>query len=99
MNIFTTDHPMVREPSRFQRLAFRWCVAIVLSYSLYLLGLGPFYALDGHGLLDFAPSRIRNWCFYPAWPVYQFVGTRHLYHDYLTGWSNDPNAPDRETGW
>src|SRR4051812_13258923 len=103
MNIFTTDHPMVLEPSAFRRRVQRWLSLGVLfsalSYPVYLFLLGPLYAATGSGLFDFLPQSVRDAWFAPAAPVYCVPGVRNLYDDYLAWWYNDPNAPDRETGW
>ncbi len=103
MNVFTTDHPMVREPSpallRLQRRLLKAFLGVLLGYPLYLFLLGPFWELNGTGRLDFLPQIIRGACFLPSAPVYLFPGLRGDYYDYLDWWYHDPTAADPETGW
>jgi len=60
MNVFTTDHPLTSDASplflRLQRRVVKGFFVVLASYPLYLLLLGPLWALDGHGVLDFAPE-------------------------------------------
>ena len=103
MNVFTTDHPMVTEPSaallRFQRRLLRAFVAVLCGYPLCLLLLGPYWSLEGRGALDFIPSSIRL-CFYlPSAPLWAIPHVRGRFQDYLDWWYLDPNSADRETGW
>ena len=97
MNVFTTDHPMMSEPFRLSRRARRWLLFSVLAYPAYLLLLGPYYALEGRGYLDFVPERVRTAFYYPAVPFYLVMGLRNPYDDYLTWWYDDPN--EGETTW
>lgn len=69
------------------------------TYLLYLLILGPFWALSGRGLLDIVPQSIQDACWWPAIPVYTIPGLRHLHADYIDWWYLDPNAADMPTGW
>lgn len=97
MNIFTTDHPMMFEAFRLSRRVRRWLLFSVLAYPTYLLLLGPYYALEGRGYLDFAPEGVRIMFFYPAAPIFSAMGPRNPYYDYLDWWYDDPNAG--ETTW
>jgi len=103
MNVFTTGHPMVTEPSpallRFQRRLLKGFLGVLLGYPLYLLLLGPFYALDGPGDLDFIPSCVRQCCYLPALPLASIPHVRGRFLDYLEWWHPDPHGVDRETGW
>ena len=72
---------------------------MIIGYPGYLLLLGPLYALNGHGAFNFIPLPVREACMLPATPVMLIPGLRSSYDDYLTWWYEDPNAPDRETGW
>ena len=99
MNLFTTDHPLVTERSPAKR-RFRKCPAATLvGYPLYLLLLGPYWAMDGRGLLDFIPSNVREACYWPSAPLWAIPHLRGRLADYLDWWYLDPSAPDRETGW
>ena len=64
MNVFATDHPMVSEASpallRFQKRLLRGLLIVLLAYPLYLALLGPLWALDGRGTLDFVPDDIER---------------------------------------
>ena len=55
MNVFATDHPLASEPFVFGKRARRCLLFLLVAYPVYLLLLGPLYALDGHGYLAFAP--------------------------------------------
>jgi hypothetical protein len=99
MNVFTTEHPLASEPFRLSRRARRWLVFALLIYPVYLLLLGPFWALDGRGVLSFVPERVRLVCYAPTWPIWFVPHLRGRYADYMDWWYLDPNAADRETGW
>ena len=103
MNPFTTDHPMNSEPSpaarRWEKRLWRGFLIVMIGYHGYLLLLGPLYALNGHGAFNFIPIPVREACMLPAAPVMMIPGLRSSYDYYLTWWYDDPNAPDRETGW
>ena len=94
---------MMKEPSpaslRFRRRLLKGLLFIVLGYPLYLLLLGPLYALNGHGVFNFFPQPVREAFMLPAAPVYMIPGLRSSSDDYLTWWYDDPNTADRETGW
>jgi hypothetical protein len=96
MNVFTTDHPMMSEPSAFVRRVQRWLLVTALAYLVYLLSLGPFLALDGRGVLAFAPESVKYAIVLPATPVYQVPGLRMFYDDYLDWWYHDPVVPYSE---
>jgi len=99
MNVFTTDHPLMSEPFRFSRRAKRWLFCSVLVYAAYLLLLGPVWAMDGRGRLNFIPEGVRQICYVPAYPICLVPHLRGRYADYLDWWYLDPNAADREMGW
>jgi hypothetical protein len=103
MNVFTTEHPMMSESSpavlRLQRRLLRGFLVVLLGYLLYLLFLGPFWALDGRGILNFIPARVRQVCYLPSCPVWAIPHLRGRYADYFDWWYLDPSAADRETGW
>ncbi len=44
------------------------------TYAWGLAALGPFSALEGHGLLNFIPHSIREACWYPTVPVWMIHG-------------------------
>jgi hypothetical protein len=60
MNVFATDHPLMREPSpallRFQKRLLRGFLAILIGYPICLLFLGPYSAIIGTGRFDFLPQ-------------------------------------------
>ncbi|MDB6064012.1 MAG: hypothetical protein JWR26_220 [Pedosphaera sp.] len=85
------------EPFRFSRRARKWFLVTVLAYPVALILLGPFYALDGRGYLNFVPEGVRNVFYLPALPFYLTMGPRNPYDDYLSWWYEDPNAA--ETTW
>src|SRR6266699_5462554 len=97
MNIFATEHPINSKLFRIPKRIRRFLILAVLSYPLYLLLLGTFYAIDGRGGLNFASERVRNFLYFPAAPIYAVFGPHNFYDDYLTFWYDDPNAP--ETTW
>ena len=97
MNIFSTDHPMMFEPLRLSRRVRRWLLISALAYPIYLILLGPYYALDGRGMLNFAPEPVRNAVYVPAFPLFLVPDPINLYEAYLDDWYDDPNAP--ETTW
>ena len=80
-------------------MLLRGFLTVSLGYPLYLLLLGPFWALDGPGLLDSAPERVRQLCYLPSAPVWLVPHLPGRYADYFDWWYLDPNAADRETGW
>ena len=103
MNVFATDHPLVREPSpallRFQKWLLRGFLTVLIGYPVYLLCLGPYSAVIGTGRFDFLPQIVRDAPFYPAVPVFFVPGLRSTYNDYLHWWYRDPNEADSPTGW
>jgi hypothetical protein len=103
VNIFTTDHPMMSEPSpaflRLQRRLWKGFLILAIGYPVYLILLGSLYSLNGHGVFNFLPQPMREAFMLPAAPVYVVPGLRSSYDDYLNWWYVDPNAADRETGW
>jgi hypothetical protein len=99
MNVFTTDHPLASEPFRLSRRVKRWLAFLILVYPAYLLSLGPFWALDGRGCLEFIPDGVHRICYAPVYPICLIPHVRGRYADYMDWWYLDPNAADRETGW
>jgi hypothetical protein len=93
MNVFTTDHPMMSEPSAFMRRFQRRLLLMLAGYFCYVLLLGPFSALDGRGLLGFVPDSVRTALVLPVVPLSFVPGFRRLYFDYLGWWYHDPNEP------
>lgn len=90
---------MMSEPFRFSRRTKRWLLLSLIVYPAYLLLLGPFWALDGRGALDFIPERVRQICYTPTYPIWLVPHLRGRYMDYMDWWYLDSNAADRETGW
>ena len=82
MNVFTTDHPITAGSFRISRRVRRWLVVVLLAYPAYLLLVGPFWALDGRGHLDFIPEPVRLVCYAPACPIWLVPHLRGRYADY-----------------
>ena len=82
-----------------QRRLLRSFLVALIGYPLYLLLLGPYWALDGRGNLEFVPSRVREICYWPSAPIWMVPHVRGRLADYLDWWYLDPNSADRETGW
>jgi hypothetical protein len=103
VNVFVAEHPLVSAPSpallRLQRRLWRVVLIVLFGYPVYLLSLGPLWALDGRRILDFIPEGIRQTCYLPSYPIWAIPHLRGRYADYLDWWYLDPNAVDRETGW
>lgn len=99
MNVFTTDHPMMSEPSAFARRVQWRLLFTVMGYFLYVLLLGPLCALGEHGGLDFVPESVGRAIFLPARPVALVPGIATLYRDYLDWWYHDPNDPYSSPDW
>jgi len=99
MNVFTTDHPLMTEPSAFARRVQRRLLNLVVGYLLYVLSLGPLFALAGRGGLDFVPESVGRAFLLPATPVVLVPGLRNLYRDYLDWWYHDPNDPYSSPDW
>ena len=99
VNPFTTDHPILCEPSAFSRRAQRWLLLAVISYVLYLFLLGPLVALAGNGQLNWVPEFAGRALFLPAAPVASVPGIRSVLRDYLDWWYHDPNDPYSSSDW
>ncbi len=97
MNVFATDRPINGRTSCSFRHLRRCLLVGLLVYPVWLLLLGPFWALDGRGALDFLPFKARQAVYLPAVP---FCYSRSLYtvfDGYMNWWYPDPNAA--ETTW
>ena len=97
MNLFATDHPLSSEPFRLTKRARRRLLCSLVAYPIYLVLLGPFYALDAHGYFAFAPERVRVTFYLPALPVYAAFGPYNFFDRYRSEWWQDPN--EAETTW
>jgi hypothetical protein len=94
VNVFETDHPMISKAGRtFPRQA-RGAVLVILAYPVWLLLLGPLWALDGRGFIDFIPSRLRGMVYLSAYPVFRSHSLSGLYEAYMNWWYDDPNAAE-----
>jgi hypothetical protein len=94
MNVFVAEHPMIAgEPRRDPRLR-RWLLRILIAYPLWLLVLGPFWALDERGLFDVVPWSARKVVYSPAIPIFQSQLLSPLYVGYMNWWYEDPDAPE-----
>jgi len=99
MNPFSTDHPMMTEPSGLARRVQRRLLVVAAGYFVYILLLGPLFALDGHGYLSFVPESIGTAVVLPAAPVARVPGLRRIFRDYLDWWYHDPNDPYSSPDW
>ncbi len=72
---------------------------MLMAYAAYILLLGPFLALDGHGVINSIPERARDAAYLPAIPFYVTPGLRTVYGSYLNLWYTDPIDADLPTGW
>jgi hypothetical protein len=97
MNVFSTEHPMESVAFRYRVRLRRWVVGCLLAYPTWLLLLGPFWALDGSGTLDFIPSSARRIVYLPAAPFFYVEPLCPVMSDYLNWWHQDPN--EAETTW
>jgi hypothetical protein len=99
MNPFSTDHPMMTEPSALARRVQRRILVVAAGYFVYILLLGPLFALDGHGYLSFVPESIGTAVVLPATPVVRVPVLRRIFRDYLDWWYHDPNEPYSSPDW
>jgi hypothetical protein len=58
-------------------------------YLIYLILLGPFWALDGRGLVDNFPDGYREALWAPALPLLSLPVGRQLFEFYLDEWYSD----------
>ena len=94
MNVFSTEHPMEVVAVRHRARLRRWVVGGVLVFPTWLLLLGPFWALDGRGALDFIPSTVRRVAYLPAVPFFCIQPACPVLEDYLNWWYQDPNEAE-----
>jgi hypothetical protein len=66
--------------------------APILAYGLYLLALGPFWAIDGRFGVVSEPVRAAIW--WPAMPLFDVRVVNHLFEGYLDCWYVQPNAAE-----
>ncbi len=99
MNPFSTDHPMMSEPSALARRVQRRLLSAAAAYFVYILLLGPFFALDGYGYLSVLPEPVSRALILPAAPVAQVPSVRRAFRDYLDWWYHDPNNPYSGPDW
>jgi hypothetical protein len=97
MNVFVAEHPMTdRETGPHPRLRRLFQLGL-LVYSTWLLLLGPFWALDGRGMVDFIPWGVQQYVYLPAIPVFHRRALSPVFEPYLNWWYSDPN-PAETTG-
>ena len=99
MNVFTTDHPMVSEPSALARRVQRGMLCGLIGYLLYALLIGPLGALACRGYLDFVPESLCRALFLPVKPMVLVPGLRQVYGGYLDWWYHDPGEPYSSPDW
>ena len=90
---------MMSEPSAFARRVQQRVLFAAAGYFVYILLLGPFFALDGNGYLNVVPERVGSAFVLPAAPVAYLPGVRRLFRDYLDWWYHDPNNPYSSPDW
>ncbi len=83
MNPFTTDHPMMSEPSALAGCVRRRLLAVAAGYFVYIMLLGPFFALEGNGYLGSVPEPVGLAVLLPTKPVFLIPGLRWVVRDYL----------------
>ncbi len=91
VNTSGLDSSTVPEPSRTILRVCKWLLVTFLIYLAYLVLLGPFHALNGRGVFDFAPRPIRDVFYAPAVPLVSLLGPFDLYDSYLNLWYDDPH--------
>ena len=94
MNLFTTDHPLQSEPVQLSKRTQRRLIVAASIYPAYLFLLGPYWAIEGRGGLDFAPENFRFAAYYPAAPILITPGLNQIYFSYLNYWYVDPNEAE-----
>lgn len=99
MNPFSTDHPMMSEPPALDRRVQRRLLCLAAGYFVYVLLLGPLFALDGHGYLNLVPKPVSRAIVLPALPVARVPVLRQIFRDYLDWWYHDPNDPYSSPDW
>jgi hypothetical protein len=94
MNVFATEHPMTAQPPlRLPRWLKCSLLFVFCYYPLYLAMLGPFWALDGRGFLDFMPDQVRGIIYAPAGLVVDKPIIGIFFEGYMECWYDDPTAP------
>ena len=94
MNFFSTEHPMESVLFRYRVQLKRWVVGGLLVYPTWLLLLGPFWALDGRGALDYIPIGVRRVVYLPALPLFCIKRACPAMDNYLNWWYQDPNEAE-----
>src|ERR1039458_3120574 len=96
MNVFAAEHPMAPQQvrPRTHSRTRRRLLASVLVYPVWLLLLGPFWALDGRGVVDFVPWSVRRFVYFPAIPIFYSQSFSPVFEGYINWWYQDPDAPE-----
>ena len=94
MNVFVAEHPIASQRLRRYPHFRRWLLGGLLAYPAWLLLLGPFWALDGRGAIDFLPSNFRRMTYLPAIPIFYSETLFPIYERYMDFWYKDPDAPE-----
>jgi len=94
MNVFAAEHPMTAGQPRHHPRLRRWVLLILLVYPIWLLLLGPFWALDGRGLFDFVPWNVRKIVYLPAVPIFHSQLLSPVFEGYIDWWYQNPDAPE-----
>lgn len=94
MNVFVAEHPMSAAQARPHPRLRRWLLASLLVYPVWLLLLGPIWALDGRGVINFVPWSTRRIVYLPAVPIFHSPSLSPLYERYIDWWYEDPDAPE-----
>lgn len=94
MNVFTTEHPMASQSVRTHPRFRWWLLGSLLVYPVWLVMLGPFWALDGRGAIDFLPLNVRRIVYLPAAPLFYIDSLSTPFERYMKCWYEDPDAPE-----
>lgn len=94
MNVFAVEHPMATGPARPHPRLRRWLRLSLLVYPVWLMLLGPFWALDGRGVVDFVPWNIRRFVYLPAIPIFYSSSLSPVFEGYINWWYEAPDAPE-----
>lgn len=66
----------------------------MLVYPIWLLLLGPFWALDGRGAMDLIPLSLRRMIYLPATPFFYCDSLFPTFEAYVNWWYQNPNAAE-----
>jgi len=94
MNVFAAEHPLASQQGPPHTQLRRWLLRSLFIYPLWLLLLGPFWALDGRGAIEFLPLGLRRIVYSPAAPLFYSRSLSPIFESYMNWWHEDPNPPE-----